>query len=112
MWPFKKRKKDNLIDIGNPEPNLDKYAKAYRLERIAEIAEYTGKSVKDATELADKWFIRTLQVQIGDDPMKIQYCPTPVWDDEWMFRETFDTKEQAFAHIMSKKGELLVPNTD
>jgi hypothetical protein len=109
MWPFK-RKQAKLIEVGNPEPGLDKWSKAYRLERIVEIAEYTGKSIEEATVLADMWFIRTLQVRIGDDPMKIQYCPCPVWDDEWAFRACFDTKEEALAHVESKRGELLVPD--
>jgi hypothetical protein len=111
MWPFK-RKKAPLIEIGGIEPGLSKDEKAYRKLRIAEIAEYTQKSLEEATALADKWFIRTLQVQIGDEPMKIMYCPCPVWDDEWMWRETFETKEEAFAHVQKKRGELLVPDLD
>lgn len=112
MWPFKRKKKAELIEIGGPEPGLDKWSHQYRHQRIKEIAEATEKSIEDATVLADKWFIRTLHVQIGDDPMKIQYCPTPVWDDEWMFRACFDTKEEALAHVLEKRGELLVPDPE
>lgn len=107
MWPFKRRRKPELIDAGGMEPGLDKWSREYRQQRIREIAEATDSSLAEATTLADKWFIRTLQVQIGDEPMKIQYCPCPVWDDEWMWRACFDTREEAYEHIASKRGSLL-----
>jgi len=112
MWPFSRKSKSDssLITVGNPEPGLDRWARQYREERIKEIAEYTHKSIQEATELADRWFIRTIFVQVGDDPGGIKYCPCPVWDDEWAFRSYFDSKDEALAHIQSKRGELLVPD--
>lgn len=118
MWnPFRRRKRDpeaGLIDVGGIEPGLDKWGKQYRKQRIAEIAEMTDKSLADATVLADKWFIRTVEHSHGlpgggMSEYQIGYVPTPVWDDEWAFRKMFDTREDALAHIESKRGELLVP---
>lgn len=115
MWnPFKRMKsvvKPRMDDpyeyIGGMEPDLDEYALKYREERITEIMELAEKSRESATELADRWFIMTVNSSVGGEPSRKRYVPRPVWDDDWMWRSMFDTREEALEHIASKKGKLL-----
>ncbi len=116
MWnPFRRIKKHSepeYIETGIPEPGLDKWGRDYRRQRIREIAVMTEKSIEDATKLADRWFIRTVQVQTGEHGCAlgkavVKYVPNPVWDDEWGFRPMFDTRDEAMEHIIRKHGKML-----
>ncbi|QIG57794.1 hypothetical protein SEA_PAULODIABOLI_59 [Microbacterium phage PauloDiaboli] len=109
-WLFKKRKPvakaPDTIDIGGMEPGMDEYALKERAECIAGIME-SGKSEAEATALADSWFIMEVSAQYGGREPKKQYVPRPVWDWDWAWRQMFDTREEAEAHVESKRGALL-----
>ena len=105
MWLFNRKPPV----LGNPERGLDRYAAAYRLHRIAEIAALTEKSQADAALLADRWIVQTISMRVGDGPDTAAYVPHPVWDDEWLLsRQQFSEREAAVAYVFSIGGELLV----
>lgn len=94
------------FDIGGVEPDLDEYSREEREDCINQIMA-SGKSREKATELADSWFIMEVQASYGHEPMTARYVPRPVWDWDWMWRPMFDTREEAVAHIESKKAKVL-----
>lgn len=103
IWPFKRKVKSSL------SPEEEKY----RAERITEISEATGKSLEDATEFADRWFIQKVYGSTdGGDPVA-QYIPFPVWDDEWLLtRNSFPTYSDALAEVIKHGGKLLASVED
>lgn len=102
-----KRTEAETFTIGGIEPDLDQYALDERQECIDGIVEKGGKSVAEATALADSWFIMKVKSSVGDEPTKTRYVPRPVWDWDWAWRTMFDTHEEAVAHIESKHGRIL-----
>ena len=108
----KLRKKDPYIPFGGIEPGLDEYAMEQRQECIDSILENTKKTQAEAEELADSWFIMTVQAQYGSTAPKTRYVPRPVWDWDWMWRQMFDTREEALEHIESKRARLLEDDDD
>lgn len=105
MWPFKKKATDPV----GMEKGLDSYARSYRQQRIHEIARLTEKTYEDARVLADKWIVHTSYLTVGNDPEKLVYTPSPIWDDEWMLhRAMFDTEGEAREHVAERGGTLLV----
>ena len=100
IWPFKRRK--------SPVSALSPVEEKYRAERIAEISAATGKSLADAMEFADRWFIQKVYGSTdGGDPVA-QYIPFPIWDDEWLLtRNSFPTYSDALAEVLKHGGVLL-----
>ena len=107
-WFFRRRRKPELYPIGGPEPGLDYWGTVERERRIQEIAEHNSTSIKEATLLADSWYIRTVERIVGGNS-SLQYIPLPVWDLEWAWRKSFDTREEAVEYIHSINMRLLVP---
>lgn len=110
MWKwfkslFSRKSEAELIDIGGVEPDLDEWSLEQREECIQRIVE-SGKTLEEATRLADSWTIMTVHAHIGDKPARLKYVPCPIWDWDWMWRPMFDTREEAEAHVESKRGAL------
>ena len=100
IWPFKRRKSAPSL--------LTREEQKYRAVRIAEIADASGKSLEDATEFADRWFIQKVYGSTGDGDPTAQYIPFPVWDDEWLLtRNSFPTYTEALAEVLKHNGRLL-----
>lgn len=100
IWPFKRKRE--------PKSLLSPEEEKYRATRIVEIAEATGKSLADATEFADHWFIQKVYGSTDGGGPVAQYIPFPIWDDEWLItRNSFPTYAEALAEVLKHGGKLL-----
>lgn len=106
MGLFKRKKKDEIPPA--PYELGDSSEKAYRIDKITEIAGILGRPLAETAERLDVWVIREASGSSGDGPILPQYIPHPLWDDEWlMTRSSYPTREQAEAYINRVGGKLL-----
>lgn len=100
-----------LIDIGGMEPGMDESDLHVRREYIREMVG-EGKTVEEATRMADCWYIMQVSQQIGGQEAEQKYVPRPLWDGDWAWRQMFSTREEARAHVKHKRGVLIDARTE
>ncbi|URP22142.1 hypothetical protein SEA_BIG4_58 [Microbacterium phage Big4] len=103
---FKRKPKDAVPPA--PYQLSDSSEKAYRIDRIKEIAGILDRPLAETAERLDVWVIREASGSVGDEPVMPMFIPHPLWDDEWLLtRSSYPTREQAEAHIHRVGGTLL-----